>query len=172
MTTNLQNSPYLPRQRNFPNDSSQALGTVLDKVYIEIASRVNERTIGLFSVNLPSITGEQWFLQGQPKKRQTLRQVYEFNGPLSPSVTIEHGINLSDITGFTKIYGTFVDLLTVNNPFWYPLPWVSVVDVTNQINIFINGSNIVITGGGGPLMPIVDHGFVVLEWLTFTDTNS
>ena len=34
MTVNLQNSPYLPRQRNFPNDSAQALGVVLDKTYI------------------------------------------------------------------------------------------------------------------------------------------
>ncbi len=76
MNNFFQLSPYLPRQRHFPPESPDTLAKVMDKAYIEIASRVNERTIGVFAVNFSVVTGEQWFLNGQPQKQQTLRQVY------------------------------------------------------------------------------------------------
>ena len=134
LTTNLQTAPYLPRQRNFPNNDPNLLGSVLDKSYIEIASRVNERVIGLYAMNYPSVTGEQWFLSGQPNKQQTLRQLYAIT---LPSGMTPHGINFANISAFTRIYGTFTDGTN-----WYPLPYVNATSATNQVQLYIDSTNI------------------------------
>lgn len=162
MTTNLQTGPYLQGQRNFPRNDLGELTNQIDITYIDIAQKVNDRTIGLFSLNFPSITGESWYLQGQPRKQQTLRQVYAF----SSAGSIPLGINLAQIAGFTKIYGTFTDGTN-----WYPLPYVDVLSSTNQVNIIITPTDIVITAGAGA-PPAITSGFVILEWLSSVDTNS
>lgn len=165
MTTNLQNSPYLQRQRNFPSKDIKELSGQLDITYIDIAQKINDRTVGLFAINFPVITGEAWYLQGQPRKQQTLRQVYIITGP-GPVITIPHGIILTQISGFTKIYGTFT-----NGTNWYPLPYVDVLSATNQVNVIVDPTNIVITAGAGT-PPTITSGWVILEWLSSIDTNS
>lgn len=155
MTNYLQQSPYLRQQRNFPNDNIQALTVEIDRSYIDIAFKMNSRTIGLFATGNAMVTGEQWFLNGQPLKQQTLRQLYQFTSAGS----IAHGINLSQISGFTRIYGTFTDGTN-----WYPLPYVDVSSINNQVSIFVDPTNIVITRGISA--PAIVSGFVVLEWLS------
>jgi hypothetical protein len=161
MTVNLQQSPYLPRQRNFPVDNAQVLGIELDKAYIEIAQRVNERTIGLFSVNLPSITGESWYLSGQPRKQQTLRQVYQ----VSSTAPIPHGIIFSQIMGFSRLFGQFTDGTN-----WYGLIAGSNVPIAGQISFFLTPTNITFLVGAGA--PALVSGFVVLEWLSVQQNNN
>ena len=154
---NIQQEPYLRNQRNFPNDDIKELSTENDRAYIDIASKINQRTIGTFALNAALVTGEQWYVQGSAKKQQTLRQLYLFSDEL---LIVPHGINLSAISGFTKIYGTFTDGMN-----WYPLPYVDVVDVTNQINVIVNPTQIVVTlGAGSP--PVLTTGYIVLEWLS------
>ena len=151
-----QQSPYLRQQRNFPTDSMQALGVELDKSYIDIAQRVNDRTIGIFPENYSASTGEAWYLSGSSKKQQTLRRVY----PITGAGNYSHGINTSQIAGFTKIYGTFTD-----GNVWYPIPYVNVVAANNQVSITVTSSNIVITAGGGA-PPTITSGWVILEYLS------
>lgn len=160
-TTNLQNSPYLPRQRNFPNDSPEALGVELDKAYIDIANRVNERTIGLYGVNLPVVTGDRWYLQGQPRVRQTLRQVYQF----TTAAAIPHGINFSQITGFSNLYGQFTDGTN-----WYGLIAGSNVAIAGQRSFYLTPTNITLLAGAGA--PALTQGFIILEWLSTIAINS
>lgn len=148
--------PYLRTSRDFPQDS-QPLSVELNKAYIDIANTVNARTIGLFSTNQPAITGETWFVGGGAQKQQGLRRVYPFT---SAGLTIPHGINLSQISGFIRIFGTFVDAGGI----WYPLPYIDTVSATNQVNIIVNTTNIVITKGAGA-PPTLASGWVVLEWL-------
>jgi hypothetical protein len=169
MTTNLQTTPYLPRQRNFPNDSPQKLGVELDKTYIEIASRVNERTIGIYAVNFPIVTGNKWYLQGEARIQQTLRQVYTFVGP-GPVITINHGIKVFQTGGFVQIYGTFTDNANPTLANWYPLPFVSTIAIANQVSVQVTQTQIIITDGAGA--PVIVSGFVVLEWLSTIATNS
>lgn len=128
----------------------------MDKCYIDIAIKVNERTIGLFAVNFPVVTGEQWYTSGSNQKQQTLRQLYTFTS----AGNIAHGINTSQISGFTKIYGTFTD-----GSVWYPLPYVDVTAANNQVSLKVTSTNIVITAGGGS-PPSITNGFVILEWLS------
>lgn len=151
-----QQSPYLRQQRSFPPDNLQVLTVEIDRAYIDIASKVNARTIGTFPVNSPVVTGEEWFLAGQIRKQQTLRRVY----PFSSAGSIAHGITTSQITGFTRIYGTFT-----NGTNWYPLPYVDAADATNQISILVTPTNIVITAGGGA-PPSITSGYIILEWLS------
>lgn len=147
-------TPFLRVSRSFPEDPHQ-LPVELTQAYIDIATKVNNRTIGIFAINRPSITGESWFLNSQ--KQQTLRQVYTING----TGNFAHGITNYANVQFTRIYGTFTD----GAGFWYTLPWVDVVAANNQINIFLDPINIVITGGGGGAQPVISSGFVVLEWI-------
>ncbi len=147
--------PYLRVQRTFPNDPEE-LAVELDKSYIDIANNVNQRTIGIFATVRPVITGENWYLSSSRSPQQTLRQVYTFIAAGS----YVHNINLTQIAGFTRIYGAFT-----NGTNWYPLPYVDVVAANNQVNIVITPTNIVITAGGGA-PPAITNGFVILEWLS------
>jgi hypothetical protein len=151
------NSPFLRSQRQFPVDSSQALSVEIDKTYIDIAQKLNDRTIGLFPTNRPVITGESWFLRGPNQKQQSQRQVYAFKAADLPNIA--HNINLSQISGFVRIWGTFVD----SGGVWYPLPFVSATAAANQVQIQVGSTNIVITVGAGAPVPVT--GFVILEWL-------
>lgn len=155
MTASIINSPYIRVTRDFPKEE-EALRVELNKMYIDLANGVNARTAGLFPTNRPAISGEEWFLTGQ--KQQGLRQVF----PITGAGSYAHGITLSNISGFTKIYGTFVD----NAGVWYPLPYVDVVAANNQVNVIVNATNIVVTAGGGA-PPTIASGWVVLEWLSF-----
>jgi hypothetical protein len=161
MSTNPQQSPYLRNQRSFPTDNIQALTVEIDRSYVDIAQKVNSRTIGLFGLNTSMVTGEQWFLNGQPTPQQTLRKLLTFTS----SGSIPLGVNLSQISGIVKIYGTFTDGTN-----WYTLPWVDVLNATNQVNVYVapatppTYSNVIITSGGGS-PPAIVSGFVVVEWL-------
>lgn len=150
------NAPYLRLQRLFPQSDLQSLTVEIDKAYIDIAQRVNDRMIGLFAVNVPSVTGERWFLQGSNARQQSLRQVY----PITGAGSYPHGINFTSITAIVKIYGTIFDGTN-----YYPLPYVDVTNVTNQVSVQITPTNIVVTAGAGS-PPSIVSGYVILEWLS------
>ena len=152
----VQNAPYLRAQRNFPSESIQALTVEIDKTYVDIANRVNSRVIGIFATDTSAVTGEQWFTAGSSSRQQSLRQVFAFTSAGS----IPHDINFNQITNFVKIYGCFTDGTN-----WYPLPYVDVVSATNQVNLYVTPTNIVITAGAGS-PPTITNGTVILEWLT------
>jgi hypothetical protein len=153
-TDAINQSPYLRTSRNIPFDQ-QALVVELTNIYIDIASKVNARTIGLFPTERFAVNGESWFLT-QDQRQQGLRQVY----PFTAAGNIAHGLNFSSISAFTKIYGTFTDGTN-----WYPLPYVDVVAANNQVNIYVTATNIVITAGGGS-PPAITSGIAVLEWIS------
>ena len=160
MSSNVINqTPYLRTTRNFPNDIDLLI-VELSKSYIDTSNAVNNRIISTFPTVRPIVTGENWFFGG--KKYQGLREVYE----ISSTGTIAHNIDTSSIQAFTKIYGTFTD-----GTLWYPLPYVDVTSVTDQIQLTVDSTNINITGGGGGGQPSITSGFVVLEWISRTSTN-
>lgn len=150
-----QQSPYLAEQRNFPNDNIQSLTVQIDRSYIDIAQKINSRTIGLFALGKQIVTGNRWFLQGTQRNLQTLRQIYTF----SAAGSYPHGIIFSQTPGFTSIYGTFTDGAN-----WYPLPYVDASSAGNQVSLQVTPTNIVITRGA--TAPTITSGYVVLEWLS------
>lgn len=155
----IQNS-FLRTSRNFPPDAEK-LSIELDRSYIEIARNVNNRTIGFFTLNRSMVNGENWFIT-QSKRQQGLRQVYRFDDTMLVGnvITIEHGIEFLSITNIVRIWGTFFD-----GTYWQTLPYVDVVAVTNQINVKVDDTSIIITKGAGA-PPTMENGLVVLEYLS------
>lgn len=151
----LQQSPYLRAQRQFPNNDLQELANETDHAYIDIAGKVNARTIGLYAVNFPMVTGESWYLQGQPQRQQTLRQVYTFTA----TGNIAHGINFASISLFTKPFGSFTDGTN-----WYGAIYAGSTAIAGEVSFYITPTNIVVVAGAGA--PSITSGIIVLEWLS------
>jgi hypothetical protein len=153
----LQQAPYLREQRQFPNDDVKLLSNQMDHTYIDIAAKVNARTIGLFANNFQIISGETWYLAGSSEKKQGLRQVY----PFTAVGTIAHGINFNDVFKFTHPFGSFTDGTN-----WYGAIWASNVAIAGQISFYVDPTNIVILAGAGA--PAITSGIIVLEWISST----
>jgi hypothetical protein len=155
---NLRQGPYLRVQRKFPDDPEE-LAEQIDQAYIDIAGKVNNRIIGIFTDQTDIVTGESWYLNGEPNRQQSLRRVYPFS---DTNLVFPHGIDLNSITNFTRIWGTFFDSTSGT---WNTLPYVDVVNATNQINVVIGTTTVTITKGAGSTAVIVD-GLLTLEWLS------
>ncbi len=156
MTTNVANQvPYLRTSREFPEDVKQ-LAFQTSKSYIDIANCVNARTIGLFTVNRPTITGESWFLN-ENRRQQTLRQVYTITN-LNP---FPHGINFSDVSTFTKITGIGFDGTN-----YFPIPFTtSVANAAFALGIFVSPTQVVFDPGASRAAAF-QSGIIILEWLS------
>lgn len=158
MSANVTNQvAFLRTSRNFPEDLKQ-LTVEMNRSYVDIANKVNSRTIGIFTKNVPSINGEEWFINSLNQKQQGSRKVFVF-GSIAGATNIPHNLNITNLT-FVRIFGTFTDGTN-----WYPLPYVDVVSATNQVNVIVTPTNIVITPGGGT-PPTISSGVVVIEWLS------
>lgn len=167
MSSNVTNQvAYLRTSREFPDDLPGVVEEV-EKAYIDIANVVNARTIGLFTVNRPAVTGESWYIF-QNKRQQSLRQVYTQTVVGGVPAAINHGLNLNLIDGFSRLFGTYTDA-TGN---WYGLIAGSNVAIPGQISFYITptggspattGQIIFLVGAGAP---VVTKLRVVLEWLS------
>lgn len=158
-TAQYNRSPFLQSQRDF-SDKVNTLSNDIFRAYVDIAQKVNQRVIGTYTSNRPSITGESWFLSSIPLQSQ--RQMF----PITTATSYPHGLDLTQIVGFTKIYGTATDGTS-----WYPLPYVDASSATDQIQIVVTSTDIVLTAGGGS-PPSITEGYVVLEWLARTSSTS
>lgn len=155
MTNNFQQSPYLRDQRQFPNDDVRDLSNQVDHAYIDIANKVNARTVGVYALGNQIVTGEQWLLSGGNTKQQTLRQVYQFAG----AGNIAHGINFASITQFTRCWGTYTDGTN-----WYGVIFTTTTGLAGQVTFSITPTNIVVVVDGAA--PAVTQGSIILEWLS------
>jgi hypothetical protein len=153
MSTNVVNSvAYLRTSRNFPQEA-QPLAVEVNRSYLDIAEKMNVRTIGIFPTDRPAVNGESWFIS-KNQKQEAFRQVY----PITSFSSISHGINTANIYGFTRIYGSFTDGTS-----FYPLPYVNPT-AADQVGISVSSSHIVFAAGGGA--PSITNGIIVLEWLS------
>lgn len=157
MTTNIVNTmPYLRTSREYPYEDAHQLSVEVNKTYVDVANAVNQRTIGLFPVNNPAITGESFYLTNQ--RQQTLRQVYPF-GAITAGSTLNIPINVKGVTQYSRIYGTCITSVPDNRP----IPYASVV-ANGNIDLSVTTSNIVIVAGSGG--PNIVSGIIILEWIT------
>lgn len=153
MTSIINQVPYLRTSREFPEELQQ-LTVQVNKSYVDIANAVNSRTIGLFPVNRPAITGESWFLI-KNQRQQTLRQTYTFTSTAS----INHGIQVTDTDQFTRCFGSYT-----NGTNSFGLFWGTSVAIAGQITFYITSTQIVFLVGAGA--PALTSGRIVLEWLS------
>lgn len=149
---NIVKTGFLRTSREWPKEIDKLVVTI-DKTYIEIADKVNSRTIGIYPTNRPAITGNGYFFSNA--KQDSFRQIY----PITASGSFPHNIDTKFVDYFGAIYGIFTD-----GTIWYSLPYVDVVNVTNQIALTVDSTNFIITPGAGT-PPTISRGFVVLEWI-------
>ena len=144
---------YLRTSRQFPEDPHQ-MAVESNKSYVDIANAVNSRTIGIYPVNRPAITGNTFFITNQ--RQQTLRQVYIFTSITTPIPT---GFVLSNISQVSQMYGTYTDGINT-----YGLIPGSSATIGGQITFYIDHDSITFVNGGGS--PTVTSGIIVLEWIS------
>ena len=147
-------SAYLRTSREFPEDDIRLLSIQVDKSYIDIANAVNNRIIGIFSRDKPSITGESYFINNGVRQ-QTLRQIYTFE----TTASIDHGISVVIPNQFTQCYGSYTD--GTNN---YGLFFTTSTAIAGQITFYLTSTQIVFNLGAGA--PSLTSGRIVLEWLS------
>lgn len=152
MSNLINQTPFLRTSRDFPSEV-QELSVVCSKSYIDIASMVNNRTIGIFPANRPAVNGESWFITSQ--RQQGLRQIYTFTS----TGNIPHGININSVERFTKPSGSFTDGTN-----WYGAIYASNTAIPGQISFYITSTNIVILAGAGA--PAITKGTIILEWIS------
>lgn len=154
MTTTIANiTPYLRTSRNFPEDP-QPLSVELRKMYIDVATAVNSRSIGIFSTAI-IITGNTWYIQGGNLKQQTLRQVYTF----SATTAINHGIQNVIPGQFVDCFGSYTDGTST-----YGLVFGTSVAVAGIVQFYVTATQIVFVVGAGA--PALSSGRICLEWLS------
>lgn len=154
MTSNVVNSvAFLRSAREFPEELHQ-LSTEVNRSYIDIANNVNNRTIGIFPINKPAITGESWFLVNN-QKQQGLRQVFTFTA----TTPITHGIQVIDLNQFTTCSGSYTD-----GTFSYGLPFGTSTTTPGLITFYVTPTEIVFSLGAGA--PALTRGRIVLEWIS------
>lgn len=150
-------SPFLPNYQTFSQDASQFL-IQLTKIYTDIAKYLNIREIGIYELT-ETLTGQQWPTAGNPQQyRQSFRKVF-FIGSIAPGVLSLTPHGLTNVTSYTRIYGTAV----TNDPDSRSLPYPSAVALTNQIEMRIDATNIIILNG--TTSPTLLSSTVVLEYL-------
>ncbi len=148
--------PYLKLQWMFPNDEAKALASQMDKAYIDIAIKVNNRIIGNYAVNFFSVTGERWYFSGSSTQQQSQRRVYEFSG----AGNIAHGLIWSDVSSISpRSYGTYTDGTN-----WYGCIYATSVAIAGEVSFYVTPTNIVVLSGAGA--PAITSGYIVLEYLS------
>lgn len=159
MTFNPSNTlgPFLPINQTYSQDAEQFLLQITSRDR-DIARFINIREIAIYDlVQVP--TGEQWFNNSNPQlKRDGFRSVYSI-GAINTGATLNTAHGLSGVTAYTHIYGTAITDAPDNRP----IPYSSATAVNQQIEIKVNGTNIVIINGAGG--PNITSAIVVLEYL-------
>jgi len=77
--------------------------------------------------------------------RQVLRKVINFGAlPNAGAKSVAHGITCTPMTTFTRIYGCASDTTAKN---YIPIPYTSNAAATDQVQIDIDGTNVIINTG-------------------------
>lgn len=147
--------PYLRTSREFPEDIKQ-LTQEVNKSYIDIAGAVNVRTIGIFPISRPAITGESWYIYGN-RRQQSVRQVFN----ITSLTSFNHNLFWDDIQFFSVIRGIGYDGTN-----YYPIPYVNATDATANIGIYVTPTQVVFTTGADS--PVITSALIILEWLSQT----
>jgi hypothetical protein len=94
--------------------------------------------------------------------RQVFRKVINFGAlPNTATKTVAHGINVTTLFSFTRIYGCASDTTTSN---FIPLPFINVSGaITGNIELSVDGTNVYVTTAANSSN--FDTTYIILEYL-------
>lgn len=153
-------SAFVPTTEVYSDDQVQMRNT-LTSTHSTIANAVNVREIALYEDGQAILTGQQFSIPGDStQKRYSFRKMFYFGAIASgATLNIPHGI--TDLVEFTHIYGTCKTAI----PDYRPIPYVSMANIGFQIDIKVNGTNIIIINGIGGAAVAITSGIIVVEYL-------
>lgn len=156
MTNIINQVAYIKSSREFPPDLGQ-IANILTRAYPEIANAINDRTIGLFPITRPAVTGNAYYLF-RNQKQQSLREVYTFE----TTVPILHNIDFNQVSYIGSMYGQYTDGTN-----WYGIiPGTSApAGIAGQLVFYLSPTQIIFIPGGGT-MPALTKGIIVIEWIS------
>jgi hypothetical protein len=150
-------SPYLSTYLNFPEEKGELSGT-LSRMYGNISYRLNNREIAIYDLS-ERTTGQKWTDSANLQvPKETFRKIFEI-GAINTGVTSTTAHGLTGVSSYTKIAGTAI----TDTPDNRPIPYADVTAVTDQIEITVNGTNIIIVNGA--TAPNITSAIVILEYL-------
>ncbi len=150
-------SQLLPTSTVLPEDPKELLISLTTQ-YTRVATNINQKPSGIFETS-ENLNGEAWFNPGNTQvRRQTFRKAFNL-GAIAAGATLTTPHGITSITSFTAIGGTCVTAV----PDYRPIPFASATAVTNQIEIEVNATNLVIINGA--TAPNIVSAIVVLEYL-------
>lgn len=154
-TANTSQSPYLPNQRFFP-DESQYLQRELNNSYSDVAKAVNARDIAIYSQSEVA-TGQRFDFIPDARTQEAKRKVIMFGAIPANGVaqTVPHRI--TGFSTFTRIYG-----VGTNGTVWRPLPYASNT-ANNLVELFVNRTDVTIINGAAAVA--FTSAIVVLEFV-------
>lgn len=138
----------LPLSMDFPRDEDKFY-QVLTDLYKRIANCVNTKEGGLFSLQ-ELYSSQQYFIIGNPNNfRNVYRTTFDMvdlnGGPITAGSTVTFAHNIVGIKAPTHIYGGATNS---DAPVKFlPLPYVSATLITDQIQIYLDPTNVTLING-------------------------
>lgn len=137
-------SNQLPISYSYPKVGSPEFEDGLNNTYKRIADAVNTKEGALY-IPTEQSTFQLYFTPADPQTlRPTYRMVVDFGAlPNTSTKTVAHNIDFTTEFSVTRIYGAATDPV---NLVYIPLPYSSPT-LANNIELFINGTNVTVTTG-------------------------
>lgn len=133
--------PFVNPSMLLPSTFEGMAYTIRESHY-EIANAINVREIGLYPNGLEINTGNQWYGATPRESRQIFRKVIVIGAvPAAGPTTVAH--NIADATFFTSISATGITAV----PTYLPIPYVSATLITDQIQLQVTATDVVVTSG-------------------------
>lgn len=154
----------LPLSIDFPKEQDKFLETIT-LIYKRIAQSVNNKEGGLFTLQ-ELYDSQLYFTPGNPQTfRNVYRKVFDMvnlnGGPIGAGVTASFPHNIAGLFAPTHIYGgaTNSDVPVK----FIPLPYVSATTVTDQVQIYLTATNVVLVNGA--TQTVLTQAYIVAEYL-------
>lgn len=154
----------LPLSIDFPKEWVKFLD-IWTELYKRIANCVNTKEGGLFSLQ-EQFSSQQYFTLSEPGVfrnvyRKTFDMVELNGGSIAAGATVTFPHNITGILDTATIYGGATNS---DAPVKYiPLPYVSATSVTNQVQIYLTPTDVVLINGA--TQSALTQAYIVAEYL-------
>jgi len=152
-------SDFLPIYQYFPEDLSQLM-VVLTDMYVSLATSINQRQVGGFST-VETLNGQFFTNQNDAQlSNGGFRKIFYINANINAGVTQTFAHGLQNISYVTAIYG---GVKNTAGGIFLPLPYVDTVNVTNQVGVTVDATNVNVINGATALQ--INSGVIIFEYL-------
>lgn len=137
----------IPISIDFPRDQDRLVEQLV-LVYKRIAYTLNSKEGGLYS-SQEYQSSQQYNLNATQTFTNVYRKCFDMvelnGGPIAPGATVSFAHNISSVVQLVHMYGGAKN--SDATPKFIPLPYVSATVVTQQVQVYITSTNVVLVNG-------------------------